>query len=200
MAFILLPSSPLPQSANPKPIDYGMWQQPIAGGTTTRLDRFGNRFSMDVVLPRLKPEPDGRIWVARLLQAINQDVQLAFPQMGLNIGVPGAPVVDGPGQGGLALAIRGFSAGYHVREGQFFSFVDAGGRPYLEMSTADVVADSAGKAVVPLYPMLRTSPSDGIALNFAAPVIVGQLSGNENGWTLERAGTRGLQFTITERK
>jgi hypothetical protein len=57
---------------------------------------------------------------------------------------------------------------------------------------------SGGAGTFPLWPLLRMSPPDNSAINFAAPVIQGRLTGNQNGWTLERAGTRGLQFTITE--
>lgn len=200
MAVVLLPGSPLLQSANPMPLDYGSWQAPAMGGVITRLDRLGNRFAIACTTPRLKPEPDGRIWVSRLLQAVGGVVRIAFPQVGLSIGAPGAPLVDGANQAGSSLKMKQLAAGYDVREGQFFNIVDPAGANYLHQATADIVADGSGGLTIPIYPMLRISPADASPVNLAAPVIEGQLSGNDKGWTLERAGVDGLQFTITELK
>lgn len=197
MVAIVMPTSPLPQSANPKPLDYGGWQTPIGGGTDARLDRLGSRFAMAVQTPRLKPEPDGRIWVSRLIEAISVGAEMAFPQVGFAIGNPGAPVIDGAGQGGAALALRGMTPGYTIREGQFFTLVYASRKKLLKAS-ADVVVGADGKVIVPIWPLISIAPADGATCNFAAPVIQGRVSGNENGWTLQRAGVSGLQFVITE--
>jgi hypothetical protein len=195
---ILLPTSPLPKSAAPRPIDYGTWQSPIAGGTVSRLDFLGNRMAVDYVTPSLKQEPDARIWSSRLMQGVGQIVRAPFPQPGIVIGDPGTPVIDASGQGGTALKVRGMRAGYVILEGQWFNVFDIYFRAYIHMATADVVVDSTGRAIVGLTPMLRTSPSDNSECNFAAPVIDGQLSGNEKGWTYVAAKAQGLQYTVTE--
>ena len=195
---IALPTSPLPNSVTPRPLDFGSWQEPALGGPVTRLDRLGNRFAMDVTTPQLRPEPDGRIWVSRLLQAIGGEVTYAFPQVGLSIGAPGASVVNGAGQAGASLLIRGLAPGYTIRDGQFFNVHGSTGRAYLHAAIADVVASAGGLATVAIWPMLRISPGDGSTVNLAAPIIQGRLLGNEKGWTLQRAGMRGLEFTVAE--
>lgn len=199
MSVIYLPTNRLPMSVNPKPLDFGGWQEPIAGGDITRLDRLGNRFSVDVVMPRMAPEPYGRLWVSALVRAIGQLVVLPFPQVGLALGAPGSSLIDGAGQTGTSLKLRNMTVGYTIREGQFLNG-DDGTFAALFMSTSDQVVGSDGKVTVPIWPMIRHSPADGAPTYIAAPMITGRLSGNLNGWTLERAGTRGLQFTITETK
>lgn len=197
MTNVTFPASPLPQSANPKPVDYGAWQAPIAGGNSMRLDRLGNRFTMDVSMPRMKPEPTGRLWVSALLRSIGNFVLFPFPQPGLVIGTPGSALIDGAGQTGSTLKLKTMTVGYVIREGQFLN-ADDGTYAALFMCTADTTVGSDGKATVPIWPMIRNSPQNGAPSYIAAPFIMGKLSGNEQGWTLERAGTRGLQFTITE--
>lgn len=194
---IILPPRPLPKSATPRPLDFGAWQTPAGGGTAQRLDRNGSRFAIDIVTPNLKPEPDGRIWVSRMVQGVNATVLYAFPQPGLRVGAPGSPIVAGAGQAGMFLAVRGFTPRYTVREGQFFSMI-TGGQRFLYMATAGVMADGGGLARVPIWPPLRRSPADGDVCEFARPMIEGALSGNEKGWTLVIARTQGLQLTVTE--
>jgi hypothetical protein len=103
-------------------------------------------------------------------------------QDGLSIGSPGAPVVHGDGQTGIALAIGGFAPGYTVRPGQYFSIITAG-RRYLYLATASTSAASDGTMTLPIFPMLRVSPSAGDTCEFAKPYIQGSLSGNEAAWS-----------------
>lgn len=196
--MILLPASPLPNSATPRPLDFGGWQEPIAGGVESRLDRPGNRFALDLTTPNLRPEPDGRIWASRLVLGLGLIVRTAFLQPGFDIGAPGTPVVNGAGQAGTTINLRGFAAGYTVREGQFFHLVDPAGRRYLHAAAADVTANGSGVAAVPISMPLRAQFADGAVAGFAAPTIEGKLSGNDKGWTQIVAKTRGLSFTISE--
>ena len=62
----------------------------------------------------------------------------------------------------------------------------------------DVVVGANGRVTLQIYPMLRVATADGAQLVFDAPTIEGRLSGNEKGWTMVIARTRGLTFTITE--
>lgn len=194
---IALPSSPLPATATPRPLDFGAWQSPPGGGDAQRIERSGSRFALDITTPHLRPEPDSRIWVSRLLQGISDTVVFPFPQPGLTIGNPGFPVVDGGSQAGQTLLMRGFIPGYTMREGQVHSIIIAGQR-YLYVALADRVADGAGKLALPIWPPIRVSPANGATCEVAAPMIEGALTGQEKGWTLARAQTRGLTFTITE--
>jgi hypothetical protein len=192
-----LPQPRLPQMAVPKLLDYGADQKAPMGGASQRLNRLGNRFSLDITYPRLKPEPDGRILSARLRRAKTEGALFAFPQPGLVIGNPGAPVVDGAGQAGSTLNLRGFTTGYLIREGQFFSIIH-GGRRYLHTAAADVAASPTGTVALPITPMLRISPGNGAICEFAKPYIEGPIGGSsvDVEWTTAKAVIPTI--TITE--
>jgi hypothetical protein len=196
---IALPSSPLPNQAVPK---LRVWGGPIGGdlgGEVQNIVLPGSRFAIDVTMPRMKPEPDGRIWASELVsaRAKGSTVTMPFPQPGLAIGSPGSAAVNGGGQLGTVLQLLGMTPGYVVRKGQFFSIL-SGGRHYLHKSDADATVNGSGQVTLSISPMLRKSPTNGASVEFAAPVIEGFLEGNEQGWTQVRARTIGLQFTIAE--
>ena len=199
MGTIYLPTSPLPQSAAPTPIVFGGWQTPPLGGIEQWLGRLGTRMSMAIVTPNLKPEPDGRLWTAMLLDALMTGAIVAsrFPQPGFAVGAPGAVAVDGAAQTGMLLHVRGMTPSYAVRRRQFFSIVHAG-RRYLHYATAQAIAGVDGRVVVPIAPMLRISPADGDVCEFAQPMIEGKIAGDAKGWTMVIARVSGLSFTIAE--
>jgi hypothetical protein len=196
---IALPSTPLPNQAVPSLRVFGGVIEPPTGGEAQNIVRVGTRFAVNVTMPRLKPEPDGRIWTAALVsaRAAGSRVTMPFPQPGLDIGSPGSAAVNGGGQLGNILQLLGMTVGYVVRRGQFLS-IATGGRNYLHMATADTTVDGSGHVALPIAPMLRVSPTNSASVNFAAPVIEGNLEGSEQSWTLVRARTIGIQFTIAE--
>jgi len=195
---ILLPQPRLPQTATPKLLDFGADIVPPMGGAAQRLNRIGNRWALDIVYPRLRPEPDGRILMACIRRAKTEGALFPFPQPGLAIGNPGTPMVDGAGQLGSILNLRGFVPGYIVLEGQFFSII-YGGQRYLHAANADTAADGSGKMPLAIHPMLRISPNDGAVCEFAQPYIEGFLSGNEVAVELAIARATPATIVITER-
>ncbi|SEM62980.1 hypothetical protein SAMN05192583_0893 [Sphingomonas gellani] len=194
---IELPQPRMPQTAVPKLIDWGADLTPPMGGPSQRLNRIGDRFALVINYPRLKPEPDARILMARVRRAKREGALFPFPQPGLEIGNPGTPVVNGAGQQGSSLQLRGFTAGYVVREGQFFSIIFAG-RRYLHCASADVTATASGTMLLPIHPMLRISPNSGATCEFAQPYIEGTLGESEASveWAIARASPSAL--TIME--
>ena len=195
---VLLPQPRLPQKAVPRLIDAGGIQQGGPGGVAQRLNRLGNRFALDIAYPRLKPEPDGRILAARVRKAVVEGALFPFPQPGLNIGTPGSPVVNGAGQTGSGLSLRGFAAGYAYREGQFFSIIIAS-RRFLYQASADGAADGSGNAFVPILPMIRVPPADGSICEFAQPYIEGFITAGAAEIEQTIAKSMIPQITITER-
>ncbi|UYY60102.1 hypothetical protein [Sphingomonas sp. S2-65] len=195
---IALPSSPGPASAEPAYLEWGGTLRPVFGGAMQKLLRLGDRFAIDVTMPKLRTEAAGRVWVSKLIQAQRQGAIFEWPQLGLDIGNPGAPRVNGGGQAGSAINLRGFAPGYQVRDGQFFSIIH-GGRYYLEMATADVAADGGGNVVLPIAPMLRMQPGNGAICDFN-PKIEGLIEGDSRSWTLDVARFVGLSFRIVEAK
>jgi len=194
---VALPTLRPPKTATPRPLDFGAWQTPTGPGAAQRLERLGSRFALDIVTGQLRWTEDRRAWIAALLRGISETALYPVPQPGLQIGTPGSPVVSGANQAGSNLVISGFTVGYVIRAGQFFSIVTAGQR-YLYAATTDATADGNGFGYVSFWPPLRKSPAAGDVCEFAAPMIEGALSGNEKGWTDERAHTVGLALTITE--
>lgn len=196
MPFVL-PNQRQPKTATIRPIDFGAWQTPTGPGPAQRLERLGSRFALDIVTGQLRWVEDRRAWISALLRGISDTVMYPVLQPGLVVGNPGAPRVSGSGQAGQVMNFSGFSSGYLVRQGQMFSIV-TGGQRYLYAVTVENGADANGNATLSIWPPLRRSPAANDVCEFEVPIIEGALSGNEKGWTDERAHTVGLQLTITE--
>lgn len=194
---VMLPTLRPPKTANMRPIDFGAWQTPTGPGAAQRLERLGSRFALDLVTGQLRWTEDRRAWISALLRGVSDTVLYPVPQPGLIVGTPGAPRVVSGGQAGQLLYLAGFTLGYVVRDAQMFSVVINGQR-FLYAATADAAVDGGGNVAVPVWPPIRRSPNANDVCEFALPLIEGVLSGNEKGWTDERAHTVGLQLTITE--
>src|SRR3546814_19762864 len=91
-----------------------------------------------------------------------------WPQPGFTIGAPVSPLVSTAASGGTALAIKSLTPSYAIREGQFFSIVH-GGRRYVHMLTASVVASGTGTVTASTFTPLRTSISVIDVVAIAAP-------------------------------
>lgn len=183
---IFLPDSPGLKNAKHRLLDWGGRLVPTLGGPVQTLTRLGTRSSVEYTLPSMPSEPDGRIWGMTLRQAKISGVIAPFLQDGLIVGTPGAIVVDGQGQSGTSLRIRGGAPGYVIRFGQAFSIVH-GGRRYLYFAAQQIALDTNGKALLPIFPMLRAITSDGDICEFSRPLIEGSLTGNEVAWDVQTA-------------
>lgn len=190
---------PLPRIADvdARLVDNSAQLKPPLGGAVQTVTRLGNRYALDVSNLTVDAVT-ARLWMAAQLRAKTegQTVRMVWPQADI-AGMPTGALVDGAGQTGALLSMKGLGAGFTLPAFSFFSFT-AGGRMYLHATTAEAVADGAGKATVPIGPMLRNSPADGGALNFVAPVIEGDLDPGPVAWSLRRLMWTGVSFTITE--
>ncbi|SNS53108.1 hypothetical protein SAMN06295912_108114 [Sphingomonas laterariae] len=195
---ILLPSTPGIRGATPSLIDAGAVLAGGPGSAAQKLNRLGTRHALTVRLPLMRSEPLGRIYAARLRQAQRDGAIITFPQDGLTIGSPGAPLVNGAGQTGMTINLDGFAAGYQVREGQFFSII-IGSRRYLYSARTATTANGSGQMALPIMPMIRVSPPDNAVCEFAAPKIEGFLTGGQIDWeVLREPFTQIPDFTISE--
>lgn len=80
------------------------------------------------------------------------------------------PYLNGAGQSGETLALRGWLADADAfRAGDWLSYLDTTGRARLHQVTADVVADGVGLASVPIVPPIRRAGADGAAVEVLAP-------------------------------
>lgn len=194
---IILPQPRLPQTATPRFLDFGADMVPPMGGPAQRLNRTGSRFALIITYPRLKPEPDGRILMSALRQAKLERALFPFPEPGLPTTDYGAPVVNGGGQLGQSLQIRGLKPNITIVDGKFFSIIYAGQR-YLHHATADTAVQADGTALLAIFPMLRISPNDGATIELAKPMIEGTLSGSAVDVELAIARATPASVTITE--
>jgi hypothetical protein len=197
MAVIELPSNPAPNGVVPRLIDYGFTMRSPTGGSSLRLDRAGSRFAVEVSYPPMKADK-ARVFVSRLLEAKSQGLRIEFPLLGVSQGNPGTPVVDGAGQAGKTLSVRGLTPGYVVKEGYWLSIVDADGQHYLHNATAVVTADAGGLASLSITPALRVPFADGAVIHLAKPMIEGLVDGNEWSWQLPVNRLIALAVTIEE--
>jgi hypothetical protein len=193
---ITLPTPRQPQRATPRLLVQGQWQ---TGGADQFIDRLGTRWALDVQMPRLRPEPDGRNFAAALMAAAaaGDTVIWPWPQPGLPIGSPGSPLVNGAGQAGKTLVADGFATSYPWKRGQFFSIL-SGGRRFIYQIDADGAANGSGGGAIALTTRLRVSPADNAVLEFAAPMIEGRLAGDAAAWTLASYRVEPISFSIEE--
>jgi len=194
----LLPALPKETKVTFRLPDRSSNLSPITGaGSPQRILRPG-RFGISVEVPALEAR-DANVWLAAQLRHITEGgpVRLLLPVVAVD-GLPAGAQVDGAGQAGSLLAIKGLAAGQVVAPFTPFSFV-SGGVTYLHRTSAETTANGAGKIISPIGPMLRVSPANSLALNFTAPNIEGNLDDGGLEWTLERLRWIGFSFSITER-
>lgn len=172
---ILLPTQPAIRGAVPRLIDFGGILTPPAGGELQKLNRIGDRYSFTARMEVMPSEPTGRIWGSRLRRAQREGAIFPFWQ-DLDVGEPGTVLVNGAGQLGSFISLKGFEPGYTVREGQFFNII-VGGRHFLYEAAADTVANNSGALTLPLNCMIRAAALNNAVCRFVDPVIEGLLIG-----------------------
>lgn len=195
--MIELPAGVVPREMNAGLIDFGGFLTPPTGARVQRIDRMGSRYKVAFAFPPLSSRDVGRQVVSRLIRAKSEGIRVELPLGDFTPGPPGSPVVDGNGQAGTSLAIRGFNAGYAVREGQWFNHVSGDDR-LLYNASAQAIADATGDATVGLAPMLRVEPVDGDVLEFARPVIQGFVLGEEWRWQMAVERLIAIEFEVEE--
>jgi hypothetical protein len=201
MIEILTPAA----SATPAMIDYGGTMPGAAGARDLRLDRPGNKYKIEVTWPRMRPDA-ARELISDLIAGQSEGVRVRYPLMGVSQGVPGSPVVDGSGQAGKTLAIRGLTPGYAFRRGFWLTLIDdvAAGDAlgdelrYLHHCRSALAANADGEATIVLAEALRTPFADGATILLARPTIEGLPEGNERSWVLP--GERLVQLTVPIRE
>jgi hypothetical protein len=194
---VVLTNLPLPWTAAPSLLDFGIDQTAGAGGVQQRGPRIGSRWAVTFsALPALGYVAACKLLAARLTaQAHGQTLLAPWPQPAFTDAI-GSPLVNGAGQGGLTLNVRGLTPRVAVAAGLFFSVIVAG-RNFLYQTTDTCAADAGGLAALPIGPFIRKAPADGATLGFAAPQIEGMISGLE--WTIDRLAWVSLpSFTLTE--
>lgn len=179
-------------------VDSGGILRPIMrGGALQRLNRLGDHFAVTYNVGDVRSDsPEGRLLRQQLIMAKTQGAIALFPQDGRDTGAPGSPVVNGAGQTGSTINLRGFAASYPVLTSQPFSII-SGGRRYLHTANADTAANGSGGMALAITPMLRISPGDGAICEFATPYIEGFIT-SDISWVFTPGNWQGQSVTIEE--
>jgi hypothetical protein len=194
--MIDLPDYPSPNGADLAVQDFGTMLTPALGGPVQRVNRMGNRFRGSFTLPPMTTKT-ARAWQAALVQGVGEGVRMPYPLLDFDPGVPGTVLVDGSGQAGMSLAVKGATPGYAFRRGQVFSIL-TGGKHHLYMAASEVIAGASGNATLPLPIMLRRQHLDGDACYFTEPMIEGFVSADAAAWSMSVDHLIGMQFDIVE--
>ncbi len=173
MAVVAIPTTPGYRKATPIYIDIDVQQATPLGGAGTRIQRLGSRFALEVEFPPIKQGAALAALRADIIRGRRDGASYPFPQPGLTSTATGTPRVKGAGQSGNSLAVDGFATGASVKKGQFFAVI-ANGRSYLYFCTANA-NEISGEIGIPIWPMIRASPADNALVNFATPVIEGNI-------------------------
>lgn len=194
---ITLPTCPVPTDFQPMLRDFGGVLTPFLGGPEQRINRLGTRFGLRLTLPPMGPD-EGMAYIARLLRGRADTVVLPWPLLDFDPGEPGAPLVRTSISGGSTIKMKGITAGYAVKEGQFFSVIH-GSHRYVHLFAADGTASGAGTLDVDIFPMLRSPLSTNDVVEIATPKIEGFVSpGEELAWQIGLTNEREVSFSIVE--
>lgn len=195
--MIVLPTSPRPVHMEVDVLDFGSTQR---GASSLRVDRPGGRhritftWATEVMRP---PVSSG--FVALLKRGKRQGVRIPV-LLPRDQPAAGTPVVNGAGQSGTVLSVRGFTPNHAVGQDFWFTIVDASGRGYLHTVVEAVTANGSGVADLEIEPPLRSPFSDGAEVNITTPFIEGELVGESFSYSVDSLRQVPLTITIEEQK
>ncbi len=194
---ITLPTDPAPRMVTPRLITARSEIRPAFGGSIQRRERMGSRWAFDFVLPPMSAALN-LDWINLLAEA--DTCIMNIPEIGITVGSPGTPLVNGAGQSGSSLIVDGLTPGYTVAKGKRISFT-VSGLIYSYQTTAAVTADGSGNATLAIRPMLRASPADNTAIDINPAKVEGYATVPDGGFSIGMNRlAEGLGFTIEERK
>ncbi|CAN5318815.1 hypothetical protein BH11PSE5_BH11PSE5_20840 [soil metagenome] len=195
--MITLPDGLVPNSASPTLLEFGGIIRPATGAEALNLRRNGNRFRVEITLAPQTAEVR-RVAVARLLAAKNEGLRIPYPLQRVNQSGAGSLVVNGSGQSGNAISLRGGTSGFTIQEGWWLSIQRADGRHYLHNVRSPGTIAAGGTVLLPISPNLRYPFADGAAVNLVKPMIEGLVDGAIS-WNLQVGGIiDGIGFSIEE--
>lgn len=196
MAALILPTDPAPSRMTPRPISSRNEQRPSSSGPVNRYMQPGTRWAWDCVMPPMS-------YVESLafddLLSEADTVVMDILQPGLDIGSPGAPLINGAGQLGRTLNLKGLTPGYGFRKGQWISFSVIGQIFAYKVRTA-ITAGAGGTVALPLLTMLRLPPSADTVVDVAQPRAEGFPTIDPSSLEIGTDGLVQLKFTLEERE
>lgn len=195
--MIELPAVVVPVTATQTLVDAGGVMRSPLNTRALRVDRPGSHYMAQLDFPPVTDPATARVVVSRLIRAQRLGLRTWWPTPDAQI-VAGAPVVDGDGQAGTSLAVRGIQPGTAVREGWWLSVMDAGGQSYLHNISTGAVAGADGSVTLPLSEALRAPLVDGTTVRLVSPQIEGIVVGDAREWSLSVERFVGFTVTVEE--
>lgn len=186
---------------------FGLRPMPVAseqtgalGGPDIDQPRMGDRYAVDVATAGLTLDAQGRQLVAAMTEAISAGatMRVRLPNVPVGIESNAGSVVDGSGQLGSSVRLRGLVAGTTIVRWQPIT-IEHAGVAFLHTAAAQVGVAGDGTVTVPIWPMLRFATVDGERVLVASPRIEGKLVGFK-GASFERHRMEPLEFSIVERR
>jgi len=171
---------PLPTTRGPQAVQWGLVANTQAMSspfdrTTQTVESPGARWKASVSWPGL-PLADWRHLSAHLAWLGGRAGRFYYgPPQGRRRATAtlGTVRVKGAGQTGGYLIIDGLPTSVVVfAAGDWFSYLNAAGRPMLHVIVDTVTSNGSGEAGMYIAPPLRGSPADNVEINHAAPVGV----------------------------
>lgn len=193
---LYLPTWPGPSEMTPRPISARNETRPGYGGPVGRNLRPGTRWAWDIALPPMSYE-ESLLWDDLLEEG--DTVVMPILQPGLDLGTPGAPLVNGVMQSGRTLNLKGLAPGYVFRKGQWLSVISQGQR-YAYKSRADATADGAGNIAIPLRTIIRYPLVNSAVVEIAEPKVEGWATPDPDSFKVGTDGLVSPRFTIEERE
>lgn len=156
-----------------------IFQSPMSGSIQT-IDRGGERLMLTLFYRNLKTA--NRALLAAFIAKLNGQqhrVTLPFHAVDNQGAFGGTPLVNGANQTGNSLTIDGASNGITgwIKAGDVFSV-----NGEMKICTTDANSDGSGNVTLAFAPRLRTSPSDGAAIETTAPSGTFMLADARQGW------------------
>jgi hypothetical protein len=200
---IALPAYPAPAAISVTMQDsVALVESPyVPGQNQTQIWPAADRWSYEIQLPKMA-RATAVNWIAFLaaLQGMQNVFQIGDPMGRRPSGAAlGAPVIAGTvglnAIGAVSLATRGWTPNKY---GQLMAgdYLQIGLR--LHQVTAQVNSDALGNATIPIWPSLRETPADGLAIGLINPVGVFRLSSNKRQWHASPALLTEISFTCNE--
>lgn len=197
MAAVELPTLPRSVEYIFREINRDRDLQPITAGDESRIQRIGTKHEIEVGNLTVATAGCGPELVAALALGKTAGAFMPIPEPKV-VEVPyGTPLVNGASQLGSSLIVDGLTPWVAIRCGKWLSVI-VSGRRYAYYTTAEVIADAAGAATLPIYPMIRSAPADNAVVELAEPMIEGLVRMSSER-SVRRTGAMSLGFTIRER-
>lgn len=182
-------------SAEPTIVSSSIDQRSATGSNRQKGMRKGSHYAYEFALEPMD-HAEALLWLDLRNEA--DTVVLSIPQTGLEIGTPGTTLVNGSGQAGANLSIKGFTPGYVVRKGQAFNHLGSDGVRRIYVAASAVTASEAGTATVPLETMLNWPPGNNDVVSFSDVRMEGFASVERGSFLQDGNGWHHIRFTVEE--